>query len=92
LLAWEDDIYFAASIGDSSNLKLAFKMSDLVETMTMPVANGHAGDDEDAEMNFATKDGALRFSSGLILPPPEIKCELSPTSLICTWLIRRNLS
>jgi hypothetical protein len=44
-----------------------------VETQMMPTLNGHANDD--VGMGDAVKDGALRFTSGMILPPPEIKCE-----------------
>lgn len=44
-----------------------------VATQTMPDLNGHANGDVD--MDDVTRDGALRFTSGLILPPPEIKCE-----------------
>jgi hypothetical protein len=44
-----------------------------VEIQTMPSLNGHANGDVD--MGDAVKDGALRFTSGMILPPPEIKCE-----------------
>ena len=42
-----------------------------VETQTMPALNGHAfsGDAN------TIKESSLRFASGLILPPPEIKCE-----------------
>ena len=47
-----------------------------VETQTMPALNGHALDG-DADM---IKEPALRFASGLILPPPEIKCECSYAS------------
>lgn len=43
-----------------------------VETQMMPGLNGHASD---VDMGDAAKDGALRFTSGMILPPPEIKCE-----------------
>lgn len=44
-----------------------------VETQTMPALNGHAFD-TDTDM---IKEPSLRFASGLILPPPEIKCEQS---------------
>ena len=37
--------------------------------------NGHANGDVDAIIADAVgQAGAPRFSSGLILPPPEIKC------------------
>lgn len=42
-----------------------------VETQTMPALNGHVFDD-DVDM---ANEPSLRFASGLILPPPEIKCE-----------------
>jgi len=44
-----------------------------VEIQTMPSMNGFANGD--ADMDDGVKDGALRFTSGMILPPPEIKCE-----------------
>jgi hypothetical protein len=42
-----------------------------VETQSMPGMNGFSNGDVD----MGEKDGALRFTSGMILPPPEIKCE-----------------
>lgn len=42
------------------------------------IPNGHymnGSANTDYEMADATQVGAVRFSSGLILPPPEIKCE-----------------
>jgi hypothetical protein len=42
-----------------------------VETQTMPSMNGFSNGDADMD----EKEGALRFTSGMILPPPEIKCE-----------------
>ena len=46
------------------------------------VANGHVNGLQaggDIEMNGAEKsvthEGSVRFATGLILPPPEIKCE-----------------
>lgn len=44
-----------------------------VEIQTMPGLNGHPNGDVD--MDAAVKDGVLRFTSGIILPPPEIKCK-----------------
>lgn len=46
-----------------------------VETQTMPVMNGHAFNG-DVEMENGIRDLSLRFTSGLILPPPEIKCKV----------------
>jgi hypothetical protein len=42
-----------------------------VETQTIHGMNGFPNGDAD----MGEKDGALRFTSGMILPPPEIKCE-----------------
>jgi len=42
-----------------------------VETQTMPGMNGFSNGDAD----MGEKEGTLRFTSGMILPPPEIKCE-----------------
>ena len=42
------------------------------------IPNGHymnGSANTDYEMADATQVGAARFTSGLILPPPEIKCE-----------------
>ena len=42
------------------------------------IPNGHymnGSANADYEMTDATQVGAVRFTSGLILPPPEIKCE-----------------
>lgn len=42
------------------------------------IPNGHymnGNANTDYEMADATQVGAVRFTSGLILPPPEIKCE-----------------
>jgi hypothetical protein len=41
-----------------------------VAIQTMPVMNGHNGD---VEMSGLVDTGP-RFATGLILPPPEIKC------------------
>ena len=39
--------------------------------------NGHyMNGNADYEMSDAAPAGTMRFTSGLILPPPEIKCEL----------------
>jgi hypothetical protein len=46
-----------------------------VETQMMPVMNGHAFNG-DVEMENGIRDPSLRFTSGLILPPPEIKCKV----------------
>jgi hypothetical protein len=46
-----------------------------VETQTMPVMNGHAFDG-DGDFEMANGIHSLRFTSGLILPPPEIKCKV----------------
>lgn len=52
------------------NFRLA-TMSTLVES----TPNGlHTNGSADIEMEFVSGGGSLRFSSGLILPPPEIKC------------------
>lgn len=56
-----------------------------VETQTMPALNGHAFDG-DTDM---TKEPALRFTSGLILPPPEIKCK--PSSSLEQYLVVTHL-
>ena len=44
-----------------------------VETQTMPALNGHTNGD--VQMHDVAEGNGVRFSSGLILPPPEIKCE-----------------
>jgi splicing factor 3A subunit 1 len=46
-----------------------------VEIQTMPGLNGHTSGDVDMDVDTAVKDGVLRFTSGVILPPPEIKCK-----------------
>lgn len=43
-----------------------------VETQTMPVMNGHAFD---GDFEMENDVPSLRFTSGLILPPPDIKCK-----------------
>lgn len=44
-----------------------------------PVANGHVDEhahaNGDVEMNGTGQEMSTRFATGLILPPPEIKCE-----------------
>ncbi|OAX41319.1 hypothetical protein K503DRAFT_767789 [Rhizopogon vinicolor AM-OR11-026] len=49
-----------------------------VETQTMPVMNGHAYNDD---FEMANGVPSLRFTSGLILPPPEIKSVIDRTAL-----------
>ncbi|EPQ58449.1 hypothetical protein GLOTRDRAFT_114877 [Gloeophyllum trabeum ATCC 11539] len=49
-----------------------------VETQTMPAANGHLGNG-DVEMG-GLKDSVVRFASGMILPPPEIKSVIDRTA------------
>ncbi|KAG1877602.1 Pre-mRNA splicing factor PRP21 like protein-domain-containing protein [Suillus subalutaceus] len=51
-----------------------------VETQMMPVMNGHAFNG-DVEMENGIRDPSLRFTSGLILPPPEIKSVIDRTAL-----------
>lgn len=43
-----------------------------VDVEMSPAMNGHVNGNGD--MNG--KEASVRFTSGLILPPPEIKCEL----------------
>ncbi|KII88956.1 hypothetical protein PLICRDRAFT_175203 [Plicaturopsis crispa FD-325 SS-3] len=50
-----------------------------VETQALPVTNGHANGNGDVEMG-AVKEHSLRFASGLILPPPEIKSVIDRTA------------
>lgn len=53
-------------------------------TNDMAIPNGHymnGSANADYEMADATQVGAVRFTSGLILPPPEIKCEFFILSL-----------
>ena len=57
----------------SSSPSLTTTTTMAVEIQTMPTLNGHAFNG-DTDMN---KEPSLRFASGLILPPPEIKCESS---------------
>jgi hypothetical protein len=52
----------------STLLKISTRIMAAITT------NGHELNG-DVDMNPPTKENALRFSSGLILPPPEIKCE-----------------
>ncbi|KAH7930849.1 hypothetical protein BV22DRAFT_1138400 [Leucogyrophana mollusca] len=54
-----------------------------VETQTMPAMNGHAFND-DIDMHNGVKDSSLRFTSGLILPPPEIKSVIDRTANFVT--------
>lgn len=46
------------------------------------VANGHAEShtetNGDISMNGTSHEASIRFTTGLILPPPEIKCECRP--------------
>ncbi|TFK55258.1 hypothetical protein OE88DRAFT_1622827 [Heliocybe sulcata] len=49
-----------------------------VETQTMPVGNGHLGNG-DIEMD-GLKESVARFTSGMILPPPEIKSVIDRTA------------
>ncbi|KAG1800831.1 Pre-mRNA splicing factor PRP21 like protein-domain-containing protein [Suillus plorans] len=51
-----------------------------VETQIMPAMNGHAFNG-DVEMENGIRDSSLRFTSGLILPPPEIKSVIDRTAL-----------
>ncbi|KIJ69484.1 hypothetical protein HYDPIDRAFT_24321 [Hydnomerulius pinastri MD-312] len=51
-----------------------------VETQTMPAMNGHAFNG-DVDMENGVKEPSLRFASGLILPPPEIKSVIDRTAL-----------
>jgi hypothetical protein len=50
-----------------------------VAVQSPPVANGHVGEHTDANgdvaMNGTSQEASNRFATGLILPPPEIKCE-----------------
>ncbi|KDQ59456.1 hypothetical protein JAAARDRAFT_191976 [Jaapia argillacea MUCL 33604] len=50
-----------------------------VETQTMPAMNGLNGDGDVHASGFG-HDGLPRFSSGLILPPPEIKSIIDRTA------------
>jgi hypothetical protein len=36
--------------------------------------NGHTNGDVDMAVPIPAPEGALRFATGFILPPPEIKC------------------
>jgi hypothetical protein len=50
---------------------------NLLDMADVAIPNGHyMNGNADYEMADATQVGAVRFTSGLILPPPEIKCEL----------------
>ncbi|KAG6335876.1 hypothetical protein ID866_3213 [Astraeus odoratus] len=51
-----------------------------VETETMPAINAHALNGA-ADMTNGTREPSLRFASGLILPPPEIKSVIDRTAL-----------
>lgn len=44
----------------------------MAETALVLMSNGHVNGHADVDMDYVAKD---RFASGLILPPPEIKCE-----------------
>ena len=57
----------------SSELALVLDSDMAVETQTMPALNGHTNGD--VQMHDVAEGNGVRFSSGLILPPPEIKCE-----------------
>ena len=52
-------------------------LPNLLDMADVAIPNGHyMNGNADYEMADATPMGAVRFTSGLILPPPEIKCEL----------------
>ncbi|KAG5354162.1 hypothetical protein C0989_003675 [Termitomyces sp. Mn162] len=56
-------------------------MTAVVEVVP-PVVNGvHLNGESDIQMELAGSNGSLRFSSGLILPPPEIKTVIDRTAL-----------
>jgi hypothetical protein len=40
----------------------------------MPAMNGFANGHANGDVDMASADDIPRFSTGLILPPPEIKC------------------
>lgn len=54
-------------------LQVVAIMSVMVDSQILPATNGYTNGDVD--MDAGAREGALRFSSGLILPPPEIKCK-----------------
>ncbi|KAF8892613.1 Pre-mRNA splicing factor PRP21 like protein-domain-containing protein [Infundibulicybe gibba] len=43
--------------------------------------NGHANGSADIDMQFIGHEGSMRFSTGIILPPPEIKSVIDRTAL-----------
>ena len=50
---------------------------NLLDMADVAITNGHyMNGNTDYEMADVNPVGAVRFTSGLILPPPEIKCEL----------------
>ena len=52
--------------------------TNLLDMADVAIPDGHymnGSANADYEMADATQVGAVRFTSGLILPPPEIKCE-----------------
>ncbi|EIW85252.1 hypothetical protein CONPUDRAFT_117951 [Coniophora puteana RWD-64-598 SS2] len=51
-----------------------------VEIQAAPIENG-LGSTDDVVMQNGTKESSLRFASGLILPPPEIKSVIDRTAL-----------
>ena len=64
-------------VNSSSSTSLTSTTTMAVETQTMPIMNGHAFNDDFEMANGEMTNGvpSLRFTSGLILPPPEIKCK-----------------
>lgn len=56
-------------------------MTSVVDPVSI-VANGvHPNGVSDIQLELSGGSGSLRFSSGLILPPPEIKCKPNPYSV-----------
>jgi hypothetical protein len=61
--------------------------TNLLDMADVAIPNGHyvnGSANADYEMADATQVGVVRFTSGLILPPPEIKCEF----FICPFYVQ----
>ena len=69
--SWEDDTLSSAS--ESVQPPTTTTMAQ-VAAMPNGLTNG-----QNHEMGDATQGSSLRFSTGLILPPPEIKCVSTPS-------------
>ena len=76
----------------TGHLASTFNMSEIAVN-SQPLMNGaHFNGDVaiDYDMHGMPRDGPMRFTSGLILPPPEIKCKHN-FYCIKPWLTKHSL-